>query len=137
MRGFFWVVTLCHWCLTGGYRGPNCGYTGGYVTKDGVPTDNPELDECDATLGRGCIPRFGEGTLRLTFSSEDKPHDRHTEAKRGCEQDAVPVDIEHSEPHHYRVGVPYKILLHRAISPWLADASTCSYPVPCKSMRYR
>ncbi|PMZ55232.1 phage minor tail protein L, partial [Pseudomonas sp. GW247-3R2A] len=34
---------------------------GSYVTKDGVVTDNPELDECDATLGRGCIPRFGEG----------------------------------------------------------------------------
>jgi lambda family phage minor tail protein L len=55
------ATTLCHWCLTGGYRGPNCGYTGRYFTKDGVPTDNPELDECDATLGRGCIPRFGEG----------------------------------------------------------------------------
>jgi len=51
----------CHWCLTGGYRGPNCGYTGPYVTKDGIVTDNPELDECDATLGKGCIPRFGEG----------------------------------------------------------------------------
>lgn len=55
------MTTLCHWCLTGGYRGPNCGYTGPYVTKDGVVTDNPELDECDATLGKGCIPRFGEG----------------------------------------------------------------------------
>ncbi|MBP0943082.1 phage minor tail protein L [Pseudomonas alliivorans] len=54
------MTTLCHWCLTGGYRGPDCGYTGGYVDKDGVPTDNPELDVCDATLGRGCIPRFGE-----------------------------------------------------------------------------
>lgn len=52
-------------CVTGASPaatgGANCGYTGPYVTKDGVVTDNPELDECDATLGRGCIPRFGEG----------------------------------------------------------------------------
>lgn len=53
------MTTLCHWCLTGGYRGPNCGYTGPYVDKDGNPTDDPEKDECDATLGRGCEPRFG------------------------------------------------------------------------------
>lgn len=55
------MTTLCHWCLTGGYRGPNCGYTGPYVDKDGQPTDNPELDVCDATLTRGCTPRFGAG----------------------------------------------------------------------------
>lgn len=55
------MTTLCHWCFTGGYRGPNCGYTGPYVDKDGNPTDDPEKDECDATLGRGCMPRFGEG----------------------------------------------------------------------------
>ncbi|KPC01781.1 Phage minor tail protein L [Pseudomonas amygdali pv. lachrymans] len=54
------MTTLCHWCLTGGYRGPNCGYTGPYVDKDGQPTDNPELDVCDATLTRGCT-RFGAG----------------------------------------------------------------------------
>ncbi|CAI8828217.1 hypothetical protein EMIT0347P_20649 [Pseudomonas sp. IT-347P] len=23
--------------------------------------NDPELDQCDATLGKGCIPRFGEG----------------------------------------------------------------------------
>ncbi|MGE7957014.1 hypothetical protein ACQKQA_10520 [Pseudomonas sp. NPDC089530] len=55
------ATTLCHWCLIGGYRGPNCGYTGGYVDQDGLPTTDPEKDECDAPLGRGCIPRFGEG----------------------------------------------------------------------------
>jgi lambda family phage minor tail protein L len=55
------MTTLCHWCLTGGYRGPNCGYTGPYVDKDGLPTDDPEKDECDATLTRGCEPRFGSG----------------------------------------------------------------------------
>lgn len=55
------MTTLCHWCLTGGYRGPNCGYTGPYVDKDGLPTDDPEKDVCDATLTRGCEPRFGSG----------------------------------------------------------------------------
>jgi len=55
------MTTLCHWCLTGGYRGPNCGYTGPYVDKDGQPTEDPELDVCDATLTRGCTPRFGAG----------------------------------------------------------------------------
>jgi lambda family phage minor tail protein L len=55
------MTTLCHWCLTGGYRGPNCGYSGPYVDKEGQPTDNPERDACDATLGRGCVPRFGAG----------------------------------------------------------------------------
>lgn len=54
------MTTLCHWAMTGGYRGPNCGWTGQYVDKDGNPTDDPEKDECDATLGRGCMPRFGE-----------------------------------------------------------------------------
>ena len=55
------MTTLCHWCLTGGYRGPNCNYTGPYRDKDGNLTDDPEKDECDGTLGRGCVPRFGEG----------------------------------------------------------------------------
>lgn len=55
------MTQLCHWAMTGGYRGPNCGYTGPYRDKDGNLTDNPELDECDGCLGTGCIPRFGEG----------------------------------------------------------------------------
>ncbi len=55
------MTTLCHWCMTGGYRGPNCGYTGPNRDKDGNLTDNPELDACDATLARGCEPRFGTG----------------------------------------------------------------------------
>jgi lambda family phage minor tail protein L len=53
------ATTLCHWCLTGGYRGPNCGYTGPYVTKDGIFTDNSELDECDA--GQGLHPALRRG----------------------------------------------------------------------------
>ena len=54
------MTTLCHWAMTGGYRGPNCNYTGPYVDIDGNPTDDPERDECDGCLGTGCIPRFGE-----------------------------------------------------------------------------
>lgn len=55
------MTTLCHWCLTGGYRGPNCGYTGPYIDKDGLPTDNPELDTCNGLLTTGCVAHFGEG----------------------------------------------------------------------------
>lgn len=55
------MTTLCHWCLTGGYRGPNCGYTGPYFDKDGNPTANPELDECNGLLTTGCEPRWGAG----------------------------------------------------------------------------
>ncbi|MEG5263226.1 phage minor tail protein L [Pseudomonas sp. JDS28PS106] len=55
------MTTLCHWALTGGYRGPNCGYTGPYVDKDGLPTDNPELDTCNGLLTTGCVGHFGEG----------------------------------------------------------------------------
>jgi lambda family phage minor tail protein L len=55
------MTTLCHWCLTGKYRGPNCGYTGPYFDKDGNPTANPELDECNGLLTTGCEPRWGAG----------------------------------------------------------------------------
>lgn len=53
------MTTLCHWAMTGGYRGPNCNYTGPYVDIDGNPTDDPAKDECDGCLGTGCMPRFG------------------------------------------------------------------------------
>lgn len=54
------MTSLCHWAMTGGYRGPDCGYTGPYFDIDGNPTDDPEKDECDGCLGTGCMPRFGE-----------------------------------------------------------------------------
>jgi lambda family phage minor tail protein L len=53
------MTTLCHWALTGGYRGPNCGYTGGYVDIDGNPTDNPEMDGCNGLLTTGCKAHWG------------------------------------------------------------------------------
>ncbi|WP_239695294.1 phage minor tail protein L [Pseudomonas sp. 25 R 14] len=54
------MTTLCHWALTGGYRGPSCGWTGGYFDMDGNPTDDPERDQCNALLTTGCRCRFGE-----------------------------------------------------------------------------
>lgn len=55
------MTTLCHWCLTGGYRGPNCGYTGPYFDKDGNATADPELDECNGLYTTGCEVRWGKG----------------------------------------------------------------------------
>lgn len=55
------MTTLCHWALTAGYRGPNCGWTGGYFDMDGNPTDDPEKDQCNGLLSTGCKCRFGEG----------------------------------------------------------------------------
>lgn len=55
------MTTLCHWALTGGYRGPDCQYTGRYYDIDGNPTDDPEKDQCNGCLGTGCVVRFGQG----------------------------------------------------------------------------
>ena len=54
------VHSMCHWALNGGYRGPDCGYTGTlYFTDKGEPTDNPALDQCGG-LCKDCKMRFGE-----------------------------------------------------------------------------
>jgi lambda family phage minor tail protein L len=54
------IHSLCHWALNGGYRGPDCGYTGtNYFTDKDVPTSNPVEDVC-AGLGKSCRLRFGE-----------------------------------------------------------------------------
>lgn len=54
------ITGMCHWCLTGGYRGPDCGYTGAArFTEDDQPTDDPSLDKCSGIL-TGCKLRFGE-----------------------------------------------------------------------------
>ncbi|MGH8379246.1 phage minor tail protein L [Pseudomonas sp.] len=53
------MTTLCHEAMTGGYRGPVCGYTGPYVDEDGKPTDDPAKDECSGCLGTGCEARWG------------------------------------------------------------------------------
>jgi lambda family phage minor tail protein L len=55
----------CGWLHISGYRGPDCGYTGGPVAdKNDEPTSDPLLDDC-AGLVRSCKFRFGtNGQLR-------------------------------------------------------------------------
>lgn len=54
------ITAICHWCITGGYRGADCGYNGPPVsTADGAPTDDPALDACGGLL-TDCKARFGE-----------------------------------------------------------------------------
>lgn len=54
------ITSYCTWALRGDYRGENCGYMGtAMFTKDGEPTDNPELDKCGGRLS-DCKKRFGE-----------------------------------------------------------------------------
>lgn len=55
------MTTLCHWAMTNGYRGPDCGYTGPYFDFDGNPTDDPAKDACNGCLDTGCVVRFGQG----------------------------------------------------------------------------
>lgn len=51
---------LCHWAMNGGYRGPDCGYTGTkYFTDKDIPTTNPVEDVC-AGLYKSCELRFGK-----------------------------------------------------------------------------
>lgn len=54
------IYSMCHWALNGGYRGPDCGYTGDvFFTDKGQPTDNPAEDVCGG-LCLDCKLRFGE-----------------------------------------------------------------------------
>lgn len=54
------MTTFCHWAMTGGYRGANCGYTGGVMfDDDDNPTDDPSKDQCKGGL-KSCKLRFGE-----------------------------------------------------------------------------
>lgn len=55
------MTQLCHWAMTNGYRGADCGYTGPYYDLDGNPTDDPAKDQCNGCLDSGCIVRHGTG----------------------------------------------------------------------------
>lgn len=56
------IQPLCHWAMNGGYRGPDCGWTGTtYFTDKGVPTDNPAEDDCGG-MCLDCELRFGKET---------------------------------------------------------------------------
>ena len=60
------MTTFCHWAMTGGYRGPDCSYTGEAMFDDeDIPTDDPALDQCKGCLS-SCKLRFGE--------NEELPH---------------------------------------------------------------
>lgn len=60
------MTTFCHWAMTNGYRGPDCGYTGAAMFDDeDNPTDDPALDQCKGCLS-SCKLRFGENN-ELSF----------------------------------------------------------------------
>ncbi|EHU3242100.1 phage minor tail protein L [Acinetobacter baumannii] len=48
----------CRWQ----YRSPDCGWTGGYFSKDDKPTDDPNLDACGKRVS-SCTCRFGENAV--------------------------------------------------------------------------
>lgn len=53
------VADVCPWLSIGGYRGVNCGYTGGPVADiNDQPTADPSKDACSGTLA-ACKMRFG------------------------------------------------------------------------------
>ena len=53
------LADVCGWIAIGGYRGPQCGYTGGPVAdiNDNLTSD-PAADNCSGTL-KACKMRFG------------------------------------------------------------------------------
>lgn len=60
------ITGVCHWCLIGEYRGPDCGYTGAAMfDENDNPTDDPANDKCGGILP-SCKIRFGE-TAELPY----------------------------------------------------------------------
>ncbi|OOR90241.1 phage minor tail protein L [Moraxella caviae] len=60
------ITGFCHWAVTGGYRGEECGYMGtAMFDENGNPTNDPARDKCG---GRGfeCKLRYGENS-ELSF----------------------------------------------------------------------
>ena len=53
------VANVCMWLMIGGYRGPNCGYTGAAMfDREDNPVADPSLDKCGGRLS-SCKCRFG------------------------------------------------------------------------------
>ena len=53
------VANVCMWLMIGGYRGPNCGYTGAAMfDREDNPVADPSLDKCGGRLSP-CKCRFG------------------------------------------------------------------------------
>ncbi|WP_454711585.1 phage minor tail protein L [Cupriavidus nantongensis] len=62
------VANVCLWLTIGGYRGPNCGYTGtAYFDRNDNPVADPALDRCGGRLS-SCKRRFGDNNP-LPFGS--------------------------------------------------------------------
>lgn len=53
-------ANTCGWLSIGGYRGPNCAYTGAAMfDRDGNPVTDPTRDKCGGRVS-DCKKRFGE-----------------------------------------------------------------------------
>lgn len=53
------VANVCMWLSIGGYRGPQCGYTGGLMfDRDDNPVSDPTRDKCSGRL-TSCKARHG------------------------------------------------------------------------------
>lgn len=62
------ISNTCWFAATGGYRGPDCGYTGPPVAQqDDTPTTDPQLDVCGGRIV-SCKLRWGE-TAPLPYGS--------------------------------------------------------------------
>lgn len=62
------VASVCSWLWKGGYRGPNCGYTGtNYFDVNDVAVLDPALDVCPGRLS-SCRLRFGQDQV-VNFGS--------------------------------------------------------------------
>lgn len=58
------IANVCGWLMRGGYRGPNCNYTGPAVAEaDDTPTDDPSLDMCGGRLSSCQLRQWPDGVL--------------------------------------------------------------------------
>lgn len=60
------IANFCTALQRGGYRGPNCGYTGPAVAEaDDTPTSSPELDRCGGRLSSCKLRQWPDGVLNF------------------------------------------------------------------------
>ncbi|MNH41955.1 Phage minor tail protein L [compost metagenome] len=53
------MTAYCHWAMTNGYRGVDCGYTGlALFDEDDMQVSDPAKDQCGGSLA-SCKKRFG------------------------------------------------------------------------------
>lgn len=85
------MTTLCHWAMTGGYRGPDCGYTGPYFDIDGNPTD----DQPGTSVMAAWAPVASRASVKATncpsaasLPSRSSPGADHAQAHPVCRAEA-------------------------------------------------